>query len=436
MIFPKMMEPFLVLFGYIHYKFISCTYCYKDTKAVDKDKFKRLKRLLCESYDNIPFYNDKYRIAGFDPHQDFNSLSDFKKVPILSKIEAKENQQRLVNIRRSQFCLEFKTSGSTGIPFRALISPRHWIIEQSCIWRHWSWAGYNFRDKMAIVRSHVPKNENDLIRIDKIRNFYYFSPFHLGDNHIKFYLKKMNDFGILFLRGYPSSILAIANYAMKYPDVELPKFKSILTASERLSDNDKLKIERYLKAPVFNHYGLAEQVVMFGGCQESTHLHNYEEYGHLELFDIEGSVFKRIIGTNLSNFAMPLIRYDTGDLAEIVEDDCVCNRTSPSIKNVIGREDATINLSDGSKIPVTNFYTMFEHYDKELSSWQLVQEDNASLRIILDVIEGVDVSDLLKSLDKDMNDRLFNKLTLNFDVSGSFVYVGEGKKNPFIKSIC
>lgn len=436
MLFPKLLEPFLVLFGYLHFKFISCNYCYKNQKTVDKDKFNSLKKLLCESYDNIPFYKDKFSSEGFNPHQDFKSLSDFDKVPILSKAEARENHYRLVNTNKSHFCLEFKTSGSTGNPFRALISPRHWITEQSCIWRHWSWSGYKFRDKMAIIRSHVPKNENDLIRVDKIRNFHYFSPFHLSDNHIQFYLKKMNEFGILFLRGYPSSILAIANYAMKYPDVHLPKFKGILTASERLSDKDKLKIEKYLKAPVFNHYGLAEQVVMFGGCEEGTCLHNYEEYGHLELFDIDGSVFKRIIGTNLNNFAMPLIRYDTGDLAEIVEDECACNRTSPSIKNVIGREDATINLPNGSKVPVTNFYTMFEHYDKELSSWQLVQEDNASLKIILDVIQGVDVTDLLNSLDKDINDRLFNKLTLNFDVSGSFVYVGEGKKNPFIKSIC
>jgi phenylacetate-CoA ligase len=436
MLFPKLLEPFLVLFGYLHFKLKSSHYCYKDKQAVGHDKFKSLNKLLCESYDNIPFYKEKYSAAGFDPHKDFNSLSDFNKVPILSKREARENHDKLINHTKSQFCLEFKTSGSTGNPFRALISPRHWIIEQSCIWRHWSWAGYKFRDKMAIVRSHVPKNDNDLIRIDKLRNFYYFSPFHLSDKHIEFYFEKMNEFGIKFLRGYPSSILAIANYAQKHPNAKLPKFKGILTASERLAENDKRKMEKYLNAPVFNHYGLAEQIVMFGGCEEGTHLHNYEEYGHLELLDIEGSSFKKIIGTNLNNYAMPLIRYDTGDLAEVFEEECSCSRVSPSIKNVIGREDATITLADGSKIPVTNFYTMFEYYDNELSSWQLVQEGVDNLKVILDIKEGVDVPSLLERLDKDINDRLFNKLNLTFDVSGSFVYVGEGKKNPFIKSIC
>jgi hypothetical protein len=79
---------------------------------------------------------------------------------------------------------------------------------------------------------------------------------------------------------------------------------------------------------------------------------------------------------------------------------------------------------------------MFEYYDNELSSWQLVQEGVDNLKVILDIKEGVDVPSLLERLDKDINDRLFNKLNLTFDVSGSFVYVGEGKKNPFIKSIC
>lgn len=436
MLFPKKLEPILVLLGYLHFKFKSNKYCYKDNEIIAHHKFIGLKKLLCDSYDNIPFYKEKFRSVGFNPYVDFNSLSDFNKVPILTKKEARENQSRLINYSKSYFCLEFKTSGSTGNPFKALVSPRHWIIEQSCIWRHWSWAGYKFRDKMAIVRSHVPKNENDLIRIDKLRNFYYFSPFHLSDKHIEFYLKKMVKFGITFLRGYPSSILSIANYVQKYPDVELPKLKAILTASERLAENDKRKIEKYLKANVFNHYGLAEQVVMFGSCDEGTHLHNYEEYGHLELHDVKGSNLKKIIGTNLNNYAMPLIRYDTGDLATVVDGNCCCSRTSPSIKNVIGREDATISRNDGVNIPVTNFYTMFEHYDSELYGWQLVQEGLDTLKIILDVKNGVDIASLLRRLENDINERLFNKFELTFDTSGSFIHVGEGKKNPFIKLLC
>jgi len=400
---------------------------------VSDKQYRKLKRILCNSFDNIPYYKDKYETANFNPYRDFNCLADIKKVPILTKIEARENQDKLINIRKVKWSLEFKTSGSTGNPFKALVSPFHWIVEQSCVWRHWSWAGYTFRDKMAIVRSHVPADENDLIKIDKIRNFYYFSPFHLTDEHIRLYLNKMIEFKVEFLRGYPSSILAIAQFVKTHPEVKIPNFKAILTASERLGEMEKEIIELSLIAPVFNHYGLAEQIVMFGGCERGTHMHNYEEYGFLELLDTNDINYRRIVGTNLNNHAMPLIRYETGDIAEVEMSDCGCERTSLSIKNVIGREDATIVLPDNSKIPVTNFYTMFEHYEKYLSAWQLVQVSQDALLVIVELFDMTSEDEVKNMLTVDIQKRIGNKLTLTFDFLGNFKYVGEGKRNPFIK---
>ena len=428
----KLLEPILVLLGLLHFKLFSSQYCYENEEVVRKKQFIKLKKLLCTSYDEISFYRKKYNSANFNPHSDFNSLLDMEKVPILSKDEARMFQEELVNHRRNRFALEFKTSGSTGNPFKALISPRHWIIEQSCVWRHWSWAGYKFRDKMAIVRSHVPKDENDLIKVDRLRNFYYFSPFHLTDEHIRFYLQQMKANKIQFLRGYPSSILAIANFVKRNPNVELPKFKAVLTASERLGSVEKRTIESNLSAPVFNHYGLAEQIVMFGGCEKGTHMHNYEEYGFLELLE-SGDGFRKIIGTNFHNYAMPLIRYDTGDIAEIADSICCCKRTSIVVKNVVGREDSVIYLPDNSAIPVTNFYTMFEHYDEYLSAWQMIQNSKDCLTIIIELVDMSDEDNVRTMVESDINSRVFGKLKLDFDFNGNFEYVGEGKRNPFIK---
>jgi phenylacetate-CoA ligase len=354
-------------------------------------------------------------------------------VPILTKNEARLNESRLINLNRSRFAFIFRTSGSTGHPFKALISPAHWIIEQSCIWRHWGWAGYKFRDRMAIVRSHVPKDDSDLIKWDKIRNFIYFSPFHLTDNHISLYLQKMVDLKVKFLRGYPSSILAIADYISRHPDVAKPCFTGVLTASEYLGKTQATFIEKYLGAKVFNHYGLAEQVVMFGSCESGNQLHNYQESGYLELLDTESTHIKKIVGTNLHNLAMPLIRYDTGDLADVSVSHCSCNRSSPSLLNVLGRRDSVIDLNDGSSVPVTNFYTMFEHYGSYFSSWQLIQGVAGSLKIIVDLYKGISISVLEELLRNDIQKRLGSKCQLFFDFSGNFVLVGEGKKNPFIK---
>ena len=63
--------------------------------------------------------------------------------------------------------------------------------------------------------------------------------------------------------------------------------KQVLVASEVLTENDRILIEEVLNCKISNHYGLAEQIVMFGDCEKHTHLHNYFESGYLELLDTD-----------------------------------------------------------------------------------------------------------------------------------------------------
>ncbi|MEY8251580.1 MAG: hypothetical protein RPR91_04275 [Colwellia sp.] len=429
----KIFEVVLVVLGKLHFEFISKKFQYKSPSEIEIYQYKKLRQLLLVAYNEIPFYKNKFNAEDFDPLRDFNTLSDFSKVPVLSKEEARSFSDELINKKRKFLALEFKTSGSTGEPFSTLISPMHWIIEQSCVWRHWSWAGYKFRDRMAIVRSHVPTSERDLIRWDRARNFIYFSPFHLSDSHIKNYLSEMCRLKVKFIRGYPSSIRAIADYIHRNPGVEKPSIRGVLTASEMLDDVARSVIERAFGAKVFNHYGLAEQIVMFGGCENGSHLHNYEEYGFLDFEDTDVVNVKKIIGTNLHNYAMPLIKYDTGDLADLSGGNCACCRSSKVLRNVIGRESAKIDLSDGSSVPVTNFYTMFEHYGDRFASWQIIQRSKGILEIVVSAYKNVDLVQLESELKLDIEKRIDDNALLTFKYDGEFIKVGEGKRNPFIK---
>jgi phenylacetate-CoA ligase len=52
--------------------------------------------------------------------------------------------------------------------------------------------------------------------------------------------------------------------------------------------------------------------------------------------------------TALTNVVMPLIRYDTGDMAEAVAGDCACGRTLPGFGRVLGRYRATHLAPEGT----------------------------------------------------------------------------------------
>ena len=96
---------------------------------------------------------------------------------------------------------------------------------------------------------------------------------------------------------------------------------------------------------------------------------------------------------------MPMIRYDTGDLAIIDNSNCDCNRNGIVIKNVIGRDDNNIKCPDNSKIPTVNFYTMLEDF-LEISSWQIVYDSRElSLNYISkDVISNKRLTELTDRL--------------------------------------
>lgn len=425
---PFIKDLYFTLRGVILYSFVLKDSCNWSREKMSHYQFKKLKFLLIESYNGIPYYRELFDSLSFNPATDFNSLADLINIPILSKEFAKKNKDLLVNKRYIRNSILFKTSGSTGVPFEILVHPKQWVLEQGVVWRHWKWGGYNFRDPLAMVRSFVPPNEQTLWRTSKISNFTYFSPFHLNDENMAKYLRAMIAKKIIVLRGYPSSIATLADYIVR-SNHPIPKIKLVLTASEVLTDKDRTLIESAFAAKVSNHYGLAEQIVMMGDCEKHEGLHNYDEYGYLELIDTEDPKVKRIIGTNLNNLTTPLIRYDTGDLAVIADKPCSCGRTLPTIKNIIGRKDAVIRTEEGYEIPTVNFYTMFEDF-QELERWQIVQQ---SLTEIDFRVQGEQLSaERLIVLEKEIKRRLNDSMRVNIQVNVEFVKKGEGKTNSFI----
>jgi phenylacetate-CoA ligase len=425
-------DSLLTLKGIFNYHSILKKSCYWDVKTMQTYQFDKLYTLLNSAYMGIPYYKNLFDSIGFNPKTDFKTLEDLKKIPILSKEEARFlGGKRLIDERYEKDSLVFRTSGSSGSPFQVSIYKQQWAIEQGVIWRHWAWNGYKFRDKMAIVRSFVPPNDQHLTRKEVLRNFMFFSPFHLNDQQMAIYLDTMIAEKVTILRGYPSSLATLAEFVLRTKHAVPPNIKTALVASEFLSDQDRYIIETAFKTKVSNHYGLAEQIVMMGDCEKHEGLHNYEEYGYLELLDTDQPNIKRIIGTNLHNITMPLIRYDTGDLAEISEQPCSCGRTLPTIKNIIGRSDASIQTPEGYTIPTVNFYTLFETYT-DLFRWQIVQHSINKIEVILKP-KGDFPPERIAELRTGLYARLPASVAVEININAPFIQKGEGKTNTFVK---
>src|SRR5690606_4688500 len=114
---------------------------------------------------------------------------------------------------------------------------------------------------------------------------------------------------------------ALAHVARFYEasSLQLYRPQSIITPAQVLSDEDRAVIERVVQAPVFNRYGCREVGVLASECDQHDGLHTMAEGLYIEIVVgdrlAEPGEVGRILVTDLLNFAMPLIRYEIGDMA-------------------------------------------------------------------------------------------------------------------------
>lgn len=395
-------------------------------------QYERCRRLLIYAYEHTEYYQRAFWHAAFDPYRCFRGLDDLSRVPRLTKAEARAQQAALCDPAALPRAMELRTSGTTGEVFRAYVSPEHWVMEQGIVWRHWSWLGYRFRDRMAILRSYAPRPGQPYWRLDRARNFLYFSAYHLTPANAREYLRVLADWRPTVLRGYPSALYLLAQVALA-SRWQPPLLKGVLTASETVLPQYREAIERAFRTRVFDWYGQGECTVTLNECEAHEGLHVNAEYGICELVpDLAlAPNERRIVATNLTNTAMPLIRYDTGDVAILRPggERCSCGRGLPLVDRVRGRADDFLVTPDGRRIPSVNLYTMMYGYDGVVA-FQFVQEIPERIEVRL---ETADFAPLVGArLMRDLRDRFGSAVEIELLENRGFVQSADGKRPVII----
>ena len=112
-------------------------------------------------------------------------------------------------------------------------------------------------------------------------------------------------------------------------------------------------ITKAFSCRVFDFYGSAERVCYIQTCEQG-HYHIIPEYGLTELIPLSESTGKyKVISTGFWNMAMPLIRYDTGDIVTATEKKCPCGRAFDVVDSIDGREGDVIKTPSGRQLGVT-----------------------------------------------------------------------------------
>lgn len=392
----------------------------------------RLRQTLIRANEGIPFYQERFRQAGFVPERDFQRVSDLARIPVLTKNDVRSHYEQMIDRRFLTGSVEANTSGTTGQPMSMRLNEAYVAFDYACMFRHWAKAGYTFRARYAAVRSYVPDTpDGPLWKFSWSQNTLYMSAYHLKPANAERYVEALLQFQPHFIRGYVSSINVLAEFA--YPHREKFDFvRGIFTASETLSDTERASIERTFGRKLYDWYGMTEPAVVITERADHEGMEVDWEYGFPEF--IEDSSLapdeRRLLATSLHNPVMPFIRYETGDIARITEE---LDRAGlyPKVRAMMGRKDECLVTPDGARLPSLNFYSLLQTYT-DILRFQFVQSDSTRVLMKISVRPGApDIDSMLSRLKQEVGKRLGTGLALTIEVTDQFLTSPDGKTPTF-----
>jgi phenylacetate-CoA ligase len=155
-----------------------------------------------------------------------------------------------------------------------------------------------------------------------------------------------------YLLTYPSNARALCRHARRTP-LRLPDLEAVLTYGEPLPPDVRAICRETWGVPVHDVYGCEEVGYLALQCPGHEHYHVQSESVFVEVLDDGGRPVAPgemgwVVVTPLLNFAMPLLRYRIGDLAE-AGPPCPCGRGLPVLARVPGRRRGQVVRPDGAR---------------------------------------------------------------------------------------
>jgi phenylacetate-CoA ligase len=296
-------------------------------------------------------------------HFDFNLGSaheiedNWPSIPILTRAEAVANCERL-NSRfvppEAGATHRGTTSGSTGVPFPYSRSEINGIATQALTERMWRWWKVDGRKSCARIsfdrRRIAPPPDGATLsgwhRAHPQARYYVLSTAADVEMQIRWLAARKP----AYLGSYSSLLKEIA-LTSKRTGIKL-QFELLFSFGTVVDEETRELCRAVFGAEIADTYGAEEAGHFAAQCKQCGEYHVSAEATRLEILHADGSPAKageigRVIVTSLYNYAMPLIRYEIGDLAEVGSVHARCRRGLPSLRRILGRYRNLFRFRDG-----------------------------------------------------------------------------------------
>lgn len=358
-----------------------------DAAGIASLQREKLARLLKDARARSPYYREVIDAGAAEAALDGTPAHELS-LPLLTKTVIRERLDDLVaeGIDSSRL-IPNSTSGSTGEPMRFYTDLQATLWRRAVDIRNRGWIGVPDGERVALLwGSQIDNRVSSSVRgrlHALITRRCMLDAYDLSEARMAEYLEQLRAFAPRMLVGYPNALVRFGEWCPA-AGRSIPSLRAIVTSAEALYEDQRLRIQETLGVPVYDRYGCREVGCIAHERPGSDGLVINADRVLLELLDERGRPVPEgdlgsIYVTDLDSHAMPLIRYEIGDLAVAARESE--GQTYPALARVEGRSLDVVRSPDGRAVGGT-YWTILLRSRPGFRQFQVVQERLDHLRIL------------------------------------------------------
>ncbi len=389
-------------------------------------QFEKIQNLVAHAWAHIPFYRTHYEAAGFEPG-DLSSWEAFEQLPLVTKDDVinKYPEHMLRAGTRPDDLIVSRSSGSSGKVLDICYDSEAMVIYSLAGLRLYQ-MGFKYRPwhkQVYVYTSSYPMNSV----------FGLYPMIHVPTlTDIQEIAAAIDTHAPELLVCYPSHLKQIEPLINTKARAGL---QAVSVNSEMSTQAERSFLSERLGCPVLDEYSSEELTRIAAQCRCGRY-HLFEDINYIELIAKDNdSKIGTIVGTNLHNYAMPMIRYVQNDLGTIQATTCECGWKFRELTNLQGRKNDSFIMPSG-KVISSGFlldatYEILLTWRTAVTDFCLIQYETDD--IVLQIIPSVGWSPELEQQIQEQFSHYFEPgVHFRIDLVEACEKTKSGKRNPII----
>jgi phenylacetate-CoA ligase len=350
----------------------------------------KLRRLVRHAYRNVPYYRARMRELKLAP-EDIRTQEDLRKLPLLSKDDVRKHLYfDIIQEDVSPADLvRISTAGNSGEPLVCYVEAAQLEFRVAAELRGREWTGYRFGDPWVVL-SHDPGIPHVMReRLGAwLSGCEVVSMSGITESQLSRVADRISAKRPTLIEGDAELLELLAG---RVTDLKGP-WKAIASSGQTLTPKARASIESAFGCPVFDAYGSREFARLAHEAGASD-VHHVAGEGFIVEVLLEGRPVRpgevgEVVITDLNGYAMPLLRYRIGDLAELAPepDRDARARGLPRIGQIHGRVQSILRGTDDRFVPGTLLHRIAGDYDFAITRLRAAQTEPGA--ITLRIIKG------------------------------------------------